>query len=478
MTATIGGVVDRVAGRLVRPSAGADGVVSVELLDATHDSRAVDRGWLYCCVPGTHFDGHDFAGAAAEAGAGALLVERELPVDRPQILVPDVRAAMGPAAAAVHHDPADELTLVGVTGTNGKSSVVQLMADLWSQTGVRAEIIGTLAGARTTPEATDLQRTLRRAVDRRVEAMAIEVSSHALALHRVAGTRFTISVFTNLTQDHLDFHPTMEDYFAAKARLFTPELTARAVVNADDRWGARLIERAAVPTATYAIDDAEGLRFDGPTSRFRWRGQEIVLQLAGMHNVSNALGAARAAELLGMEPADIADALCATSPVRGRFEAVDAGQPFHIAVDYAHTPDALRAALVAARQVADEGRVIVVFGCGGDRDVEKRAEMGRVAAAAADLVVVTSDNPRSEEPGAIIDDILEGIEPSIRTGGGARVLVEPDRQEAIRAAIAAAADGDLVLIAGKGHETHQIIGDRIIDFDDRQAALVALGVIA
>ncbi len=481
MTATIGSVLERVAGRLVGPTespalaaGSADAALATPLDDATHDSRAATAGFLFCCVPGARFDGHDFAPAAIEAGATALLVDRPLDLARPQILVDDVRRAMGPAAAAIHGDPARELTLVGVTGTNGKSSIVQLLADIWAQVGQRAEIIGTLVGARTTPEATDLQRDLRRAVDRGVEALAMEVSSHALALHRVAGAHFELALFTNLTRDHLDFHPTMDDYFEAKARLFTPELTARAVVNADDPWGRRLADRAGVPTVTYGLDDAEDLRFDGAISRFRWRGFEIVLQLAGAHNVSNALAAARAAELLGMEAADIADALCATSPVRGRFEAVDAGQPFHIAVDYAHTPDALRAALAAARQVAADGRVIVVFGCGGDRDVEKRADMGRVATEAADVVVVTSDNPRSEEPAAIIADILTGID----AAGSSAPIVEPDRQEAIRLAVAEASAGDLVLIAGKGHETYQIIGDETIDFDDRRAALLALGVQA
>jgi UDP-N-acetylmuramoyl-L-alanyl-D-glutamate--2,6-diaminopimelate ligase len=264
----------------------------------------------------------------------------------------------------------------------------------------------------------------------------------------------------------------MEEYFSAKASLFTPEFSERAVVNADDAYGRRLLDRPAIPTEPYGLEDAEDLRFDGATSRFRWRGHEIVLHLAGSHNVVNAVGAARCAELLGMEAVDIADALSATVPVRGRFEVVDAGQPFHIAVDYAHTPDALRAALSAARQVAGTGRVIVVFGCGGDRDVEKRARMGRVAERSADLVIITSDNPRSEDPEAIIADILSGMDD---VGG---VTVEPDRQTAIDRAVAAAAAGDMVLIAGKGHETYQIIGDRTIDFDDRHAALVSLGVTA
>ncbi len=495
MTATAGAIVDRTGGRLVGPPLGdsarepgarepgarepgarepsaIDSFRALEVVDATHDSGAVGQGWLFCCIPGANADGHDFAGQAADRGASLLLVDRPLDVDLPQVLVADTRAAMGPAAAAVHGDPSQELTVVGVTGTNGKSSIVQLVADIWRQVATPAEIIGTLVGARTTPEATDLQRQFRAAVDRGIEAMAIEVSSHALALHRVGGSRFAAAVFTNLGRDHLDFHGTMEQYFEAKAALFTPELADRAVVNRDDPYGRLLAERAAIPTIDYGLADAAQLRYEGAVSRFGWRGHEIVLQLAGSHNVLNALAAASTAELLGMEPVDIADALCATSPVRGRFEAVDAGQPFHIAVDYAHTPDALEAALTAAHQVAGDRRVIVVFGCGGDRDVEKRAEMGRVAEQGADAVVVTSDNPRSEEPSVIIGDILAGVEHRHR------VTVELDRQAAITAAVAMATDGDVVLIAGKGHETQQIIGDRIIDFDDRHAALVALGVAA
>ena len=468
MTADLAVLLERSGGTLVAADAGSQGAVSV--IDATHDSRQVAPGWLFFCVPGAAVDGHDFADAAVKQGAAALVVERPLDLAVPQILVPDVRSVMGPVAAAVHNDPSAELTVVGVTGTNGKSSIVQLLADIWAQVQTPSEIIGTLVGARTTPEGPDLQRQFRMAVDRGVKAMAIEVSSHALALHRVAGTRFSCAVFTNLTQDHLDFHGTMEDYFVAKAALFTPELSAAAVVNGDDSYGQRLIENASIPTTRYGIDDAKDLTFDRAISRFRWQGHEVVLQLAGSHNVLNALAAASCAELLGMESVDIADALCATSPVRGRFEAVDAGQPFHIAVDYAHTPDALDAALAAARQVARDGRVLVVFGCGGDRDPDKRAEMGHIAQQGADIIIVTSDNPRSEDPQAIIDNILEGIDDR------SRVIVEPGRQAAITAAINAATEGDMVLIAGKGHETYQIIGDQQIDFDDRRAALTALGV--
>lgn len=466
MTADLRALLDRSAGRLV----GGHTSENPSLIDATHDSRQVEPGWLFFCVPGASVDGHDFADAAVTAGAAALMVDRPLDLPVPQILVDDVRSVMGPVSAAIHGDPSTELTVVGVTGTNGKSSIVQLLADIWAQTGTPAEIVGTLVGARTTPESTDLQRQFRRAVDRGIEAMAVEVSSHALSLDRVAGTRFACAVFTNLSQDHLDFHGTMEAYFAAKATLFTPELSVTAVVNGDDPYGRRLLDAPSVPTTRYGIDDATDLTFDRAISRFRWRDHEVVLQLAGSHNVLNALAAATCAELLGMEAVDIADALCATSPVRGRFEAVDAGQPFHIAVDYAHTPDALDAALAAARQVAGDGRVLVVFGCGGDRDPDKRADMGHIAQQGADTVIVTSDNPRSEDPTAIINNILEGIDD--RSG----VIVEPDRQAAITAAIKAATAGDMVLIAGKGHETYQVIGDQQIDFDDRRAALNALGV--
>ena len=467
MSATVADVAKRIGAELIgQPRS--DALLS----DATHDSRQVESGWLFCCAPGENADGHDFAAGAVESGASALLVERHVDLDCPQLLVPNVRAAMGPASAAVHDDPSAALTVVGVTGTNGKSSIVQLMSDIWRQVGTEAEILGTLVGSRTTPEGTDLQRSFRHAADRGIEAMAIEVSSHALSLGRVAGTRFACAVFTNLTQDHLDFHGTMDDYFEAKASLFVPELTDAAVVNRDDPYGQRLLERSSVPTVSYGLADAKDLVFDGATSRFRWRDQPVTLQLAGSHNVLNSLAAASCAELLGIGAVDIADALCATSPVRGRFEAVDAGQPFHIAVDYAHTPDALRAALVAARQVARDRRVILVFGCGGDRDPDKRADMGTIAEQGADLIMVTSDNPRSEDPNAIIDDILAGIDSEDR------VTVEPDRQAAITAAIGAASDGDLVLIAGKGHETYQVIGDRTVDFDDREAALIALGVVA
>jgi UDP-N-acetylmuramoyl-L-alanyl-D-glutamate--2,6-diaminopimelate ligase len=346
---------------------------------ATHDSRAVRPGWLFCCIPGALVDGHRYAEAAVAAGASAILAERALPVAVPQLIVADTRRAMGPAAATIHGDPSRQMTVVGVTGTNGKSSMVQLLADIWGRAGCTTEIFGTLTGPRTTPEATDLQQQLRASLDRGIELVAMEVSSHALELSRVAGTSFAAAVFTNLGHDHLDFHPDVEAYFRAKARLFDPGSTPIAVINTDDAYGRRLMAELAgvdhLQTITYALSDAADLVLEASGSRFRWRGNDVVLPLVGSHNVSNALAAATTALALGLDETTIVQGLAATSPVRGRFESVDVGQPFAVAVDYAHTPDALEAALRAGREVID-GRVIVVFGCGAPASAGCRAGRG------------------------------------------------------------------------------------------------------
>lgn len=453
--------------------------VTVEAI--THDSRAVAPGTLFCCVPGARADGHDFAPQAAAAGAVALLVERRLAIDLPQLVVGDVRRAMGPAASAVYGHPSQDLTVIGVTGTNGKSSTVALLAAIWEKAGQRAEVYGTLTGARTTPEAPDLQRQLRESRDGGVGVVAMEVSSHALELGRVGGTRFAAAVFTNLGRDHLDFHHDVESYYRAKARLFSPGYTDTAVVNLDDAHGRRLADELAAAGGMavhgFALADAEGLRADGPVSRFAWRGHPVNLHLAGRHNVSNALAAATTAAALGLDPAPVVAALEDARPVRGRFELVDGGQPFHVVVDYAHTPDALEAVIAAAREVTG-GKVIVLFGCGGDRDHDKRPEMGAVVARLADLAVVTSDNPRSEDPDDIIAAVLGGMAAAPHGIAGTRVRVEPDRGRAIALALSLAAPGDLVLLAGKGHETTQVIGDRTLPFDDRAVALEALGAHA
>jgi UDP-N-acetylmuramoyl-L-alanyl-D-glutamate--2,6-diaminopimelate ligase len=307
----------------------------------------------------------------------------------------------------------------------------------------------------------------------------MEVSSHGLALHRVDGTRFAVAVFTNLSQDHLDFHHTMDDYFAAKAALFTPEFTDRAVVCSDDPWGRELLARlraagSAVTATACSLADAEELTLSPAGASFRWRGEPVELALAGRFNVTNAVAAGAAAEALGIEPGVVARGLSAATPVPGRFEAIDGGQRFTVIVDYAHKPDALDQALRAARELVAEGRrLVVVFGCGGDRDVAKRPLMGEVATRLADDVILTSDNPRSEDPRAIIDDIRGGI----RAGAAATVAVEPDRRRAIGSAVTEARPGDVVVIAGKGHETTQTIGDTVRPFDDREVARATLAAL-
>lgn len=440
---------------------------SVEVAHATHDSGQVEPGTLFCCVPGARFDGHDFAPAAVAAGATALLVEHRLALDVTQVVVPSVRAAMGPLAAVLEGRPSDHLQVVGVTGTNGKTTFCQLLASILDAAGVSCGVIGTLTGTRTTPEAPDLQRLLAGLAADGRQAVAMEVSSHALDLHRVDGTRFRVAVFTNLSQDHLDHHRTMEAYFAAKARLFGADLCDRAVLNLDDPHGRLLADTAAVPVDGYSLDQVHDLVITPAGSRFRWDGVELEVPLPGRFNASNALAAAVAARALGVEGDAIAAGLRSAGTVPGRFERIDAGQPFLAAVDYAHTPDGLRQLLEAARELTD-GRVILVFGAGGDRDPGKRPHMGEAASELADVVVLTSDNPRSEQPAAIIEAVRSGMDHSTD------LRVEPDRASAIALAVAEARPGDVLLVAGKGHETTQTIGDRVIPFDDREVLRAAL----
>ncbi|MET0803007.1 MAG: UDP-N-acetylmuramoyl-L-alanyl-D-glutamate--2,6-diaminopimelate ligase [Acidimicrobiales bacterium] len=444
-----------------------DGIaVGVAVTAVEHDSRIVGPGSLYCALKGEHTDGHRHAATAVAAGAVAVVVEHPVAVSVPQIVVPDTRAAMGRLADAFFDHPSRRIAVVGVTGTNGKTTVTHLLAAVLNHVGRTTRVLGTLSGARTTPEAPALQSALAEAADAGASVVAMEVSSHAIELRRIVGTWFTVAVFTNLSQDHLDFHGTMDRYFAAKARLFEPERAALGLVNRDDPWGARLLEAMAIPAVAWSAEDAEDpeLRADG--SRFTWRGHRIELALAGRFNLANAVAAAEAALALGLEPAQIAAGLSQAGPVRGRFEPVG-DSDVAVLVDYAHTPDGLVQALASARELT-EGRLIVVFGCGGDRDRDKRPLMGRAADQGADVVIVTSDNPRQEDPAAIIETVMTGVE---RVDD---LIVEPDRRRAVDAAVALAAPGDLVLVAGKGHETTQDLGDRVIDFDDREVAAAAL----
>ena len=441
----------------------APGAGAVTVAGVTQDSRTVGRGDLFACVVGEHFDGHEFASAAVGAGAVALLVQRPVDSTVPLVVVPDVRVAMGPAAAAVMAYPSRELSMVGITGTNGKTTVAEMVKRGLEEAGRRCSLIGTLTGARTTPEGPELQRRLRRRVDGGDDAVVMEVSSHAMALHRVDGTRFDVAAFTNLGQDHLDFHGTTEAYFRAKARLFEPSFSDRAVINIDDPHGRLLGDTVRIPAVTVGLGEVRDLTHEPWGSSFTWRGTDFRVPLAGSHNASNALVAAAVLASLGIDESVAAAGIAATPVVPGRFERVDHPGAISAVVDYAHTPDAMEAVLRAARE-RTEGEVIVVFGCGGDRDARKRPIMGRVAAELADLVVLTTDNPRSEPPAAIIEDVKRGVP------APDAVLVVPDRAEAIDAAIARAHPDDLVVIAGKGHETTQIIGDRVLEFDDRDQA--------
>ncbi len=442
-----------------------DGRVTIAAVD--HDSRRVGAGSLYCCLRGAHVDGHDFAPAAVARGAHALLVDHRLTDDAvAQVIVPDTRPAMGRLAAAFHDQPSRALTMVGITGTNGKTTITSLIAAVLEHAGTAVGTIGTLTGAHTTPESPELQARLAAFVDEGKRAVVMEVSSHALTYARVAGCHFDVAVFTNLGHDHLDLHGTVEAYFAAKSSLFTPELAARAVVNADDEHGRRLLAAARIPMEAYSLDDVDRLRVGVTSHSYRWRGELIEVGIGGRFNASNSLAAATTCAVLGLTPTQIAAGLRAAPPVPGRFEPVRAGQPFDVLVDFAHTPEGLREALTAARPEGFAGRVIVVFGAGGDRDAAKRPEMGAVAAALADRVVVTSDNPRSEDPLVIIGAIVDGIEPRYR----AALVIEPDRRRAIAAALIEARPGDVVVIAGKGHEATQTIGDQVLAFADRDVA--------
>jgi UDP-N-acetylmuramoyl-L-alanyl-D-glutamate--2,6-diaminopimelate ligase len=452
---------------------------AAEVRDLAYEARVVGPGTLFFCVPGSRADGHDFGADAVSRGAVALVVERALDVAVPQLVVPDARAAMAVVAAEFFGHPSRDLVVAGVTGTNGKTTTAFLLRSILEAAGLRPGLLGNIerrvgdevrAASLNTPEAIDLQRTLRDMVEAGNRSCAMEASSHASELHRLDRVSFSVLVFTNLSQDHLDFHGSMERYFAAKRRLFAAEPRPAAAVNVDDPHGRRLSdELRGGRLLTFGLADeadvrAEGLELTPEGARFRAAGIDLRSRLRGGFNVENVLGAVAAARLLGLADGAIADGVERLEGVPGRLEPVDEGQPFTVLVDYAHTPDSLERVLRAARELGD-GRVIVVFGCGGDRDRGKRPEMGRIASAQSDVAIATSDNPRSESPEAIIDDILQGA---------ADLEVEVDRGKAIVRAIAAARPGDFVVIAGKGHEQGQESAGRKVPFDDREVARQAL----
>ncbi|HEX5587568.1 MAG TPA: UDP-N-acetylmuramoyl-L-alanyl-D-glutamate--2,6-diaminopimelate ligase [Acidimicrobiia bacterium] len=489
---------DMLAGLDVRELLGGD----VEVTSITNDSRRVQRAGCFACIPGARVDGHDFAAAAVAGGASALLVERVLDPavvgTVAQARVRSVRAALGPAASTLHGHPSRALRCLGVTGTNGKTTTTFLLESIAREAHLSVGVIGTV-GARvdgapfasaqvtpTTPEASDLQALLAAMRDVGVGVVAMEVSSHGLERREVDGTTFAAVCFTNLSHEHLDFHGTMDAYFDAKARLFDGSFAPAAAVNLDDEAGRRLAARVASTSATLitfgtrpdARFAADEIAYDGRGTSFTLVDRDaderapVRTSLVGPFNVSNALAAAATGVASGFSLDAVAAGLDRPVALPGRMQAVEQGQGFTVLVDYAHTPDALTHVLGAARAIAGEARVLAVFGAGGDRDRAKRPLMGEAVARAADVAVLTSDNPRSEAPEEIAGAVLRGLRV-----GPAAVMVELDRRAAIRLALDAARPGDVVVIAGKGHETGQTVGDRTLPFDDRVVAGEELGAL-
>jgi UDP-N-acetylmuramoyl-L-alanyl-D-glutamate--2,6-diaminopimelate ligase len=474
----LGALIEAIRPRAVR------GRSDAEITAVTYRADAAVPGALHVCVPGHTADGHDFAAEAVRRGAAALVVERELALGVTEIEVESARRAMAAAADAFYGHPSEALDVVGITGTNGKTTTAFLVHAVLEAAGRQAGLLGTVEQrvggrvepvVRTTPESVDLQAVLRRMADAGDTACAMEVSSHALQLDRVAGVRFAAAAFTNLTQDHLDFHSDMEHYYRAKARLFE---SAPAAINLDDPYGRRLAAEAGGPVLTYArTDPGAGVRPHaveiGPGGVISLiattpRGPlPLDVRLRGGFNIENVLCAVAVAEVLELPHAAVRDGIAAVRGVPGRFEPVEAGQPFTVLVDYAHTPDGLANLLRSAREIT-EGRLICVFGCGGDRDRGKRPLMGAVVRRLADVAIVTSDNPRSEDPAAIIAEITAGFD----------MDVEADRRAAIGRAVAMAEAPDVIVIAGKGHEQGQEAAGRIIPFDDREVAREALTALA
>jgi len=439
----------------------------------TQDSRNVEPGDILCCVRGELFDGHQFIGEAVQRGAVAVLVDHvdeSIEQTLVQIVVPDVRSILGRIASAAFRHPASSLKMIGVTGTNGKTTTASILGTLLMAHGGSVHVMGTLTGARTTPESIDLHAQLRSCVESGIDHVVMEVSSHALEHHRVNGIVFDLAIFTNLGHDHLDFHGTMENYFAAKRKLFTSELARAAVVNADDFYGLQLKNEAVIPTSSYSVSNVGNVVVGVSRVSFTWRDCEIRLPIGGSYAVMNALAAVTAASELGVPNERIVGGCASVQTVPGRFESVPNDADIDVVVDFAHTPEALEGLLASAREIA-RGGVTVVFGCGGDRDHAKRPLMGDIASRGADFVIVTSDNPRSEEPEQIIAEVVSGV---VVNHGLVSSIV--NREKAIESAILGAKHGDMVVIAGKGHEATQEIAGVLTPSSDVAMAAKALRI--
>lgn len=418
----------------------------------TQDSRTVETGDILCCVRGDSFDGHQFINEAIARGAVAALVDHfdeSIDSSLVQIVVHDVRRVLGRVASAAFRHPASSLKMVGITGTNGKTTTASILGALLTAHGGSVHVMGTLTGARTTPESIDLHAALRGCVDSGIDHVVMEVSSHALEHHRVDGIVFDVAIFTNLGHDHLDFHGTMENYFAAKKRLFTSEHSRAAVVNADDPYGNQFLTHALIPTSSYSRSNASNVVVSASQVSFTWKNLNLNLPLGGAFAVMNALAAVTAAHELGVSDERIVNGCASVQTVPGRFESVPNSADIDVVIDFAHTPEALRGLLDGARQIS-RGGVTVVFGCGGDRDQAKRPLMGDIASRGADVVIVTSDNPRSEDPERIVAEVMSGVE--VNHSAVSSIV---NREKAIESAILSAKRGDIVVIAGKGHEMTQ-----------------------
>ncbi len=454
------------------------------VVDVTMDSRAVTPGSVYVAIRGARVDGHTFVEDVVERGAAAVVVEEPPSADIPHLLVEDTRQALGWIAAAVHRNPSRELAVVGITGTNGKTTVAHMMAAMTEGSGRSTAVIGTVSAnlgglapsPRTTPEASKLQRVFRRLANAgRVTDIAVEVSSHALAMGRVNGTEFDVVAFTNLSQDHLDYHHTMEEYFRVKASLFDKRWAPLGVVWVDDLWGYRLAAESGIPVITVGTHREADVRVTYLSDMQTGSAFEMVLDgepltidtaLAGRFNVANAAIALTCGSIQGWDLQHAITRLAAMDPIPGRYNTLETERDLWVVVDYAHTPDAISRVIAESRGLT-KGKIVAVVGAGGDRDHEKRPLMGQ-AVTEADVAIITTDNPRSEDPQQIIDQMLSGVRPA------SDLTVEPDRRLAIRHALSVAGDGDVVLILGKGHETSQEFTDRTVGFDDRQVAMEEL----
>lgn len=427
-----------------------------EILRIVHDSRLVQQGDLFCCIPGLLYDGHEFALDAVKAGAAAVVAEKPLNIEVPLIETTSSRKSLALLSSFHAGNPSRDLEVVGVTGTNGKTSVVHLLQQILRHAGHEVESSGTLTGERTTPEAPDLQNRLSQWRDRGVDSAVMEVSSHALSQHRVDGTEFSAVAFTNLSRDHLDYHESMEEYFKAKERLFEQSFSSKAVVVVGQEAG----DRIANTSQKNGLEVVE-VNVDNASSMGSWHGQSLKIPFEAEFMAVNTLVAAELALLLDVPPSKIASGVSQLQAVPGRFEILKGESSPAIVIDYAHTPEALKATLKSARALKEKGRVLVVFGCGGGRDQGKRPLMGQMADVGADFSVVTSDNPRGESPMSIIDEIVSGM-------SAGNHIVEEDRKEAIKIALMNSQPEDVIVVAGKGHETTQEIAGEFFDFDDKE----------